>query len=256
MPSGVTSAWGDTPKTISGMNNRLFYNTRPLTYDSSLVSAPVKIRGNYVTAPLEESNKSYYSLFGKKRKTSKKKKVLETPKKKKGSFGGKKHCKKRRETPFTKELCSVFLQNGGNVNPLTGRLLKKNGPVYNKIISKCEKYSVNLRPQPQLKNFKSMQTQTNFQPIETQTDFEPIQTKTPKIKKTPTYELNVLADPHWIKVGNTVYTKGLDTCYYNSEKDSGKIIGIGPKVIIVVPSNGTSKVKRITLNDFVRFNTV
>jgi hypothetical protein len=260
MPTGLTTAWGDSPQVIAGMNNRLFSGTIPLTYNNSLISVQPTFDGNNMISPLSLANQGYYTVpsFGKKKPRHKK-----TKESKENSFGTSKKCaeKKRKKTrPVSRETCSRFLENGGTINPSTGRLLKKEGPVYKNIMKRCEKYNLvgpvqqPFYQQPQ-RLMRSASAQTYIEPTNVPSLAQMKQPFIPKITRGQNYELNVSVDPHYIKIGNILFTKGVDNARYDSDGNQGKIVGIGPKVILISPLNGT-KLKRPTLNDFVRFNTV
>jgi hypothetical protein len=263
MPSGLTTAWGDSPQVIAGMNNRLFSGNIPLTYNSSLISVQPTFKGDSMVSPLSLANQGYYTVpsFGKKKPRHKKTKVKDTD----NSFGKSKKCpeKKRRKTrPVNRETCSRFLENGGTINPSTGRLLKKEGPVYKSIMRRCEKYNLIgpvqqpfYQQQPVQRLTRSASAQTYLEPVNNVPSLSELRVSTPKIIKRGNVELNVSVDPHYIKIGNALFTKGVDNAKYDTDGNLGKIVGIGPKVVLISPVN-ESKLKRPTINDFVRFNTV
>ena len=270
MPSGIASgAWADTPRITAGMNNRLFYNNQPLTYNSSLVSVPPTFNGNSMVSPLSLANQGYYtSSFGRKSKSKPKKKIKEKPKKKARPV-------KRRQRPVNKEVCNKFLENGGTINPSTGRLLKKDGPVYKSIMRRCEKYS--MIPSPSYTSLRNTSIPSYTVPsissvplISSAPPSYSLRTSPPnaspsapsapilgpKLIKHGNIELNVSADPHYIKIGTRVYTKGVDNANYDAAGNQGRIVGIGPKVIQLSPLISGGKLKRPTIDDFVRFNPI
>lgn len=140
MASGIASGpWAYTPRQIAGLNKIWEVGKHPLVYEESLTSYPPRFRNKHMISPLSTANKGFYthkSLFGQ-RKTRKTRKPCKPCKKTKKVKKNKDSCES-----ISKNRCIEFLQTGGTINPLSGRTIKKDGPVYRTLVQKCAKYNL------------------------------------------------------------------------------------------------------------------
>jgi len=112
MPTGATSAWGYPIGAVGGQFNTMLEGDHPLTYEQSMTSYPAKFPNGKFQSPL----KTNLSGFGYKRR-------------------------KRKVKRFSKKMCKKFLKKK-NINPLTGRKIKRNGKIYKKFIKDCKFYKL------------------------------------------------------------------------------------------------------------------
>jgi hypothetical protein len=219
MASGVSSgAWGSTPRQIAGMDNYAsYYNngrTIPLTYEQSINSVVPTFDkyGNYIS-PLTPANSLFYNPNNK--------------------FG-------RRKNRFGAEhddICTRFNENRC-VNPVSGAPIKKNGPTYNKLVQRCGGGSVPvvesifIGKRPSYPESYSGSTGSNVS----------------SVRQMPQSGYNYLNK--YINVNGRVFNIGSNAKV--SADESGKIIKMGPKQIILI--RGNSKERRLSPQDFINLN--
>ena len=216
MPPGIASgAWGFSAQNVAGMLTPFQNN---FTYQSSLVSLPPIIHKNgTIVSPLTQANLAYYrpkTAFGSTR------------------FGS-------IDPKYPLDLCNEFIRTNGTVNPRTGRLIKKNGPTYNKISEKCNEY-------------QNYQTEYPFQNVS-----RPQTTGRTKCHENQNYLLAGDSFTNCNKKNDKLFTVGSkgytinSTAKYNPS-NSGRIIAMGCKQITILKDDG--KQARICAKDFYKFN--
>ena len=130
MVTGISSgAWGYSTANVAGLRRPMEINGHPLTYEESLTSYPPSFKDRRMVSPISLANQSYYVNFGK------------------GTFG-----------KLTKNKCIQFLKSNGTINPLTNRVITKNGPTWKSIMNKCSMYSLipSVPSVPSLSNVSSV----------------------------------------------------------------------------------------------------
>jgi hypothetical protein len=203
MATGVLSgAWGYSIPTVAGLLSRVERSKHPLTYESPLTSYPPTFDNGRFISPLVVANKELYTRFG----SSNTKKI-------------------------TKKMCSLFLESGKKINPLTGRSIKKNGVIYNELISKCIKHSLVKLPR-KLPAVGSI-----------------FISKKPPVPE-DIFEYSEKSIKGSIIIDGHTFTKG-SLGKWNAAGDKKKIVAIGPRRIHL---RDGSKEKRISISSFIEYN--
>jgi hypothetical protein len=109
MATGVTSGWGYSVEQVAKFRPRMESGKHPLTYENNLASYPPTFINGRMVSPLTLANRSFYQ-------------------KKSNNYGN---------VVISQKMCQQFLKNK-KINPITGRRIQLNGPVYNLFMSKCK----------------------------------------------------------------------------------------------------------------------
>ena len=225
MATGVSSGtWGSTPRQIAGMDNyATYYNngrTIPLTYEQSINSVvPTFDKYGNFKSPLSNANSSFYNKFG------------------------------RRKTRFGAEhddICVRFNENRC-VNPVSGAPIKKNGPTYNKLVQRCastgstgpiiENIFIGKKP-----SYPASYSGSNAGSVKSNYSVSSVSS----VRSNNDYNyLN-----KYINVNGRVFNIGSNAKI--SPDETGKIIKMGPKQIILIRLN--SKERRLSPQEFINLN--
>ena len=124
MPTGATSAWGYPIGAVGGQFNTMLQGDHPLTYEQSMTSYPAKFPGGKFQSPLTPVAAANLTGFGYKPRQRNLYKR-----------------RKRKSKRISKKMCKKFLKKK-NINPLTGRKIKRNGAIYKRFIKDCKFYKL------------------------------------------------------------------------------------------------------------------
>jgi hypothetical protein len=162
MAYGVASPWGHAPQHVSGMYPSFDYKQKNNNLlRQNLASYPGSFADGKFVSPLDHQRNSFYTKFGKnvcqsfrknpkinpstgrklkKNGVSYNKLVTKcgTSKKPKKPLKQKKKPKKK-EIRITDKHCYNFLTYGMKFNPITGRPIKQNSTLFNKLLMRCQR---------------------------------------------------------------------------------------------------------------------
>jgi hypothetical protein len=134
MPTGATSAWGYPIGAVGGQFNTMLQGDHPLTYEQSMTSYPAKFPNGKFQSPLTQIAAGNLSGFGYK---PRQRRGVATLLHRSNLYKRSKRKVKR----FSKKMCKKFLKKK-NINPLTGRKIKRNGKIYKRFIKDCKFYKL------------------------------------------------------------------------------------------------------------------
>jgi hypothetical protein len=183
-------------------------------------------------------------------------------------------------------MCQSFLDSDKKVNPITGRNIKKDGPIYNKFIGKCKTAIPEMKPllQREREPIPEMKPLLQREPISFQRQNpisfqrpvrEPLPQESKKldylnleVSKFPTVKFpawtkapnkmvvkpgTVIEPKAFVEISGKKYKIG-DRAKFDNIGSEATITNIGLKQI-TLRKNLTSKDNRLSINNFVAFNS-
>lgn len=169
MATGISTPLGYSINTVGGLLPRSEIGLHPLSYELGLTSYPPTFSGygNFIS-PLEHINKYRYhkskNSYGAYEKKIKNVNRYRYSTGRSNNIGSRSNISSRRSNNIgsnnNKLKCVSFLKNR-NVNPYTGRPIKKNGSTYNRLVDKCKRKGTGSKQRASLLKVKSTRIRTS-----------------------------------------------------------------------------------------------